>query len=262
MQVSAYSPVLGEYAETCILFVRRTRPEVGTVWFRVLSSIVAAALLGKATIALALPRRFYAMRERQYASESLPPKLLVAPAVVATLTFVAWYATIFHYQQWGWVVTGFLTSLLCMGVDHVFRWKKSPQKDAPGGQESEGRLGGLHTALSGRGVFGVGLPGILSPNAQSEFRRTIACTGAGGRAGFQWRVVTAGPVMRNVRLGARHVAMDAYLQLLCVDSLVAMDVQLTLQSGARHLACDSMRLGNILWVHDAVRLVPSRLCHG
>ena len=140
--------------------------------------------------------------------------------------------------------------------------EKSPQKDAPGGQESEGRLGGLHTALSGRGVFGVGLPGILSPNAQSEFRRTIACTGAGGRAGFQWRVVTAGPVMRNVRLGARHVAMDAYLQLLCVDSLVAMDVQLTLQSGARHLACDSMRLGNILWVHDAVRLVPSRLCHG
>ena len=93
------------------------------MWFRVLSSIVAAALLGKATIALALPRRFYAMRERQYASESLPPKLLVAPAVVATLTFVAWYATIFHYQQWGWVVTGFLTSLLCMGVDHVFRWK-------------------------------------------------------------------------------------------------------------------------------------------
>jgi len=28
--------------------------------------------------------------------------------------------------------------------------------------------------------------------------RTIACTGAGGRAGFKWKVVTAGPVMRGV----------------------------------------------------------------
>lgn len=29
--------------------------------------------------------------------------------------------------------------------------------------------------------------------------RTIACTGAGGRAGFKWKVITAGPVMRVVR---------------------------------------------------------------
>jgi hypothetical protein len=29
-------------------------------------------------------------------------------------------------------------------------------------------------------------------------RRTIVCTGAGGRAGFKWRVITAGPVMRDV----------------------------------------------------------------
>ena len=63
-------------------------------------------------------------------------------------------------------------------------------------------------------------------------------------------------------MGARPVAMDAYLQLLCADSLVAMDLQLTLQSGARPLACDSKRHGNILWVHDAVRLLPPRRCHG
>ncbi len=77
------------------------------MWFRTLSFVIAAALLGKAAIALAIPRRFYAVRERQYASESLPPKLLVAPVVVVALTLVAWYATIFHYQPWSWVVTGF-----------------------------------------------------------------------------------------------------------------------------------------------------------
>lgn len=109
-------------------FVRRTRPKGAAVWFRTLSLVIAAALLGKAAIALAVPRRFYAVRERQYASESLPPKLLVAPAIVAALTFVAWYATIFHYQPWGWVVTTSLTALSCLAVDHVFRWQSHRQR--------------------------------------------------------------------------------------------------------------------------------------
>ncbi len=65
---------------------RRTNPEVAGVWFRTLSFVIAAALLGKTAIALAIPRRFYAVRERQYASESLPPKLLVAPVVVVAVT--------------------------------------------------------------------------------------------------------------------------------------------------------------------------------
>ena len=42
-------------------------------------------------------------------------------------------------------------------------------------------------------------------------RRTIACTGAGGRAGFKWRVITAGLVMRDVR---RHTHMsDSTIQI-------------------------------------------------
>lgn len=97
------------------------------MWFQVLSLVIGAALLGKATIALTARRRFYAVRQRQYATESLPTKLLVAPAMVVALTLVAWYATIFHYQPWGWVVTGFLTALSCMAVDHVFRWSRHRQ---------------------------------------------------------------------------------------------------------------------------------------
>ena len=93
------------------------------VSFRTLSFVIAAALLCKAALALAIPRRFYAVRERQYASESLPPKLLLAPVVVVALTLTAWYATIFHYQPWGCIVTGLLTALSCLAVDHVFRWQ-------------------------------------------------------------------------------------------------------------------------------------------
>mgnify|MGYP001205396757 CR=1 FL=1 len=97
------------------------------MWFRVLSLVIAAALLVKATIALAARQWFYAKRQRQYATESLPAKLLLAPAVVVALTLVAWYATIYHYRPWSWIVTGFLTALSCMGLDHVFRWSNHRQ---------------------------------------------------------------------------------------------------------------------------------------
>ena len=98
------------------------------MWFQVLSVVIAVALLGKAAIALAVPRRFYAERQRQFASEVRPRRLLVAPLVIVAITFAAWYATIFHYQSWGWIVTGCLTVLACVSVDHVLRWERHRQK--------------------------------------------------------------------------------------------------------------------------------------
>ena len=97
------------------------------MWFQVLSLLIATALVGKASVALATRQNFYAARSRQYVSESLPLKLLVGPIVVGALTRVAWYATIFHYRPAGWIVTGFLTVLSCMAFDHIFRWKSHRQ---------------------------------------------------------------------------------------------------------------------------------------
>ena len=97
------------------------------MWFQVLSLLIATALIGKASIALARQQCFYAARKRQYASESLFLKLLVGPTVVGALTLVAWYATIFHYRSGAWIVTGFLTTLSCMAIHHVFRWKSHRQ---------------------------------------------------------------------------------------------------------------------------------------
>ena len=97
------------------------------MWFQFLSLLIATALIGKASIALATRQEFYAARSRQYVSESFSLKLLIGPIIVGALTLVAWYATLFHYRSAAWVVTGFLTALSCMALDHVFRWKKHRQ---------------------------------------------------------------------------------------------------------------------------------------
>jgi hypothetical protein len=102
--------------------------EAVTLWFRVLSLVIGVALLSKAATALFARRRFYAERQRQYASASQPPNLLVAPAVILAVTSAAWYATIFQYRPWGWVVTGSLTALSCLSLDHVFRWERHRQR--------------------------------------------------------------------------------------------------------------------------------------
>ena len=92
------------------------------MWFKWLSLLIAAALVAKAIIALVARRRFYAIRQRQYATESLPRKLLVAPAIVFALAAVSLYAAWFHYRPWGWIVVAFLMLLSAMALDHVLRW--------------------------------------------------------------------------------------------------------------------------------------------
>lgn len=93
------------------------------MWFRALSFLIAAVLLVKAAVALAIPRRFYAVRRRQYASDSLPSELLLPPIIVLSVTAVSWYAALVHYRAWGWIVTGSLTVLACLSLDHLVRWR-------------------------------------------------------------------------------------------------------------------------------------------
>jgi len=97
------------------------------MWFRVLSFMIAMALLVKAAVALIASRRFYAKRQQHYSSETLPSKLLIPPAAVLALTVAAWFATIFHYQPWGWLVTSFLSLLSCLSLHNLLNWAKHRQ---------------------------------------------------------------------------------------------------------------------------------------
>ena len=94
------------------------------MWFQALSFVIAAALLIKASVALAIPGRFYASRQRQYASMSMPLELMVPPAIIMTITAVAWYATTVHYRPWGWVVTASLTVLCGLSLHNLVRWRR------------------------------------------------------------------------------------------------------------------------------------------
>jgi hypothetical protein len=75
-----------------------------------------------------MPERFYAERERQYSSASPPAKILVPPLVIISLALVALYASIFHYEPWGWAVTGFLAVFACLAVHQVLRWQTHRQR--------------------------------------------------------------------------------------------------------------------------------------
>jgi hypothetical protein len=93
------------------------------MWFRVLSFLIAAVLVLKAAVALAIPERFYAGRRRQYAAESMPGELLVPPAIILSVTAVSWYAALSHYRPWGWIVTGALTVLASLSLHNLTRWR-------------------------------------------------------------------------------------------------------------------------------------------
>jgi ABC-type spermidine/putrescine transport system permease subunit II len=92
--------------------------------FQALSFIIAAALIVKAAVALAIPHRFYASRQRQYASAAMPMELMVPPAIIVAITSIAWYATLAHYRPWGWIVTATLTLLCSLSLRNLTRWRR------------------------------------------------------------------------------------------------------------------------------------------
>lgn len=95
--------------------------------FQIISLCIAIPALLKAVTGLVLPNQFYGWRRQQYASASIPPVVLAMPSVFVLLAGASWYATLFHYQPWGWVVTGFTTVIAALGVLNLSRWSAHRQ---------------------------------------------------------------------------------------------------------------------------------------
>ena len=94
------------------------------MWFKVLSLILAFLCLTKGTVALIIPARFYQRRRQQYSSEQIPRVLRVIPFVVLTFLSLCWYANLFHYVRWGWVVTAFVTTVAAFSLENTLQWSR------------------------------------------------------------------------------------------------------------------------------------------
>jgi hypothetical protein len=96
--------------------------------FQIISLFIAVLALLKGATGLLLPDRFYGWRRQQYASTSIPRVVLIVPSLFVLLAGVSWYATLFNYQPWGWVTTGFTTLIASVGVLNLGRWSTHRQK--------------------------------------------------------------------------------------------------------------------------------------
>lgn len=96
--------------------------------FQIISLFIAAICLSKAIIALIKADQFYGWRQQQYASNTIPGVVWVVPMLTLFLAIAAWYATLFHYQAWGWIVTAFITLIAALGLLNLRRWSTHRQK--------------------------------------------------------------------------------------------------------------------------------------
>jgi hypothetical protein len=96
--------------------------------FQIISLLIAIPALLKAITGLLLPNHFYGWRRQQYASTSIPRVVLVMPTLFVLLAGASWYATLFRYQPWGWIVTGFTTLIASLGMLNLSRWSTHRQK--------------------------------------------------------------------------------------------------------------------------------------
>lgn len=96
--------------------------------FQIISLLIAGICLTKAVIALLKGDQFYGWRQQQYAATTVPQTLWVVPTLIVFLAIAAWYATLFHYQAWGWIVTAFTTLIAALGLLNLSRWSTHREK--------------------------------------------------------------------------------------------------------------------------------------
>lgn len=121
--------------------------------FQIISLLIAIPALLKAVTGLFLPGRFYGWRRQQYASASIPRLVLVMPTLFVLLAGASWYATLLHYQPWGWVVTGFTTLIAFLGVLNLSRWSSHRQRTGEAIDTQPGTRVGVDVTILALGVL-------------------------------------------------------------------------------------------------------------
>lgn len=96
--------------------------------FKIICYILATTALIKGLVGIFAHDKLYGWAEKHYAQteKSITVKVLVAYAVI--ILFLTWYATLFQYTQYGWIITTFITLMSIKTVGLLFNWKAASQK--------------------------------------------------------------------------------------------------------------------------------------
>ncbi len=98
------------------------------MWFKIISFILAGACFLKAFIGFVFHNKFYKWDREQYASKQWPKSFFIFVTYGLVMFLLIWYATIFHYVKFGWILTSIVTLSSVKLFSILFKRKKIAPK--------------------------------------------------------------------------------------------------------------------------------------
>ena len=98
------------------------------MWFKLISFVLGGACILKALIGLFFHKKFYSWDRRQYAAQKFPKRLYIFILYGIVMVFTTWYATIFHYVEYGYILTIIVTISSIKLFSILFNWKNTSKK--------------------------------------------------------------------------------------------------------------------------------------
>lgn len=96
--------------------------------FKIISFIWAGTCILKALIGFIFHEKFYSWDKKQYSSKNWPASFLIFIPYGIGIFIVTWYATIFHYEKHGWILTLIVTISSLKLFSILFNWKKTSER--------------------------------------------------------------------------------------------------------------------------------------
>ncbi|HKL12330.1 MAG TPA: hypothetical protein VJ907_01860 [Halanaerobiales bacterium] len=96
--------------------------------FKIICYVLASTAFLKGLVGIFAHQLLYGWAEKHYGKKgkSFTVNLLLFYAF--TILILTWYATLFQYTEYGWILTTFITLMSIKTVGLTFKWKKASQK--------------------------------------------------------------------------------------------------------------------------------------
>lgn len=96
--------------------------------FKVICYILATTALIKGLVGLFAHETLYGWAEKHYSKTKKSATVQVMVAYAFIILILTWYATIFDYVQYGWIITVFISLMSIKTFTLIFKWKEASEK--------------------------------------------------------------------------------------------------------------------------------------